>query len=147
MEAHYIAFTHANEPEHELLRVYPAELRRQYVPMATEETKTFGKYEVNVMKMEYSTSDCIVRLGCCKGVPVLIDAVLVILKTLHPLEDIEATFQPANVKLGGSCIADVSDVNEWKKLVYFFFPNILTTNSMTSLNFPHVSCQRIIAEH
>ena len=60
MEAHYIAFTHANEPEHELLRVYPTELRRQYVPMATEETKTFGKYEVNVMKMEYSTSDCAV---------------------------------------------------------------------------------------
>lgn len=109
--------------------------------------KTFGKYEVNVMKMEYSTSDCIVRLGCCKGVPVLIDAVLVILKTLHPLEDIEATFQPANVKLGGSCIADVSDVNEWKKLVYFFFPNILTTNSMTSLNFPHVSRRRNFTEH
>ena len=39
MEGRYIAFTHANEPEHELLRVYPSELRRQYVPMATEQTQ------------------------------------------------------------------------------------------------------------
>ena len=149
MEGHYISFTHSNNSEREtvLLKVFPSELRRQYVPTPGQGTQNISGIECTIMRMEYTNSDCIVRIGCRDGVPVLFDAVLVILKTLHPLEDIEATFQPANVKLGGSCIADVSDVNEWKKLVYFFFPNIQTTNSMTSLNFPHVSCQRIIAEH
>jgi len=127
MDNHYIAFTHENEPEHELLRVYPSEVRRQYVPMATEQTQRISGFECTVMRMEATNSDCIVRLGCREGVLVLIDAVLVILKTLHPLEDIEATFQPANIKLDSSHL-DLSDANECKKMVQYFFPNILTTN-------------------
>ena len=77
--------------------------------------------------MEYTNSDCIVRIGCRDGVPVLFDAVLVILKTLHPLEDIEATFHPANIKLDNSHL-QLSDANECKKMVQYFFPNINVTN-------------------
>ena len=127
MEGRYIAFTHANEPEHELLRVCPSELRRQYVPMATEQTQSISGVECTVMRMVYTNSDCIVRLGCSEGVPVMFDAVLVILKTYYPLEDIEATFQPANIKLDSSHL-DLNDANECKKMVQYFFPNILVTN-------------------
>ena len=128
MDEHYITFADEDEPETVLLKVFPSELRRKYSLQNSNETTRIGVHAVLEMPLEYKQTDVIVRLGCCKGVPVLMEAVLVILKTLHPLEDIEATFQPANVKLGGSCIADVSDVSEWKKLVYFFFPNILATN-------------------
>lgn len=127
MDAHYISFTHSNEPEHELLRVYPSELRRQYVPTPGEGTQEISGIQCTVMRMEYTNSDCIVRLGCSEGVPVMFDAVLVILKTYYPLEDIEATFQPANIKLDSSHL-DLSDGNECKKMVEYFFPNILSTN-------------------
>ena len=131
MEGRYIAFTHANEPEHELLRVFPCELRRQYVPTPGEGTQTISGVECTVMKMEYTNSDCIIRLACSQGVPVLFDAVLVILKTYHPLEDIEATFHPANIKLDHSHL-DLNNANECKKLVQYFFPNILVTNKYGS---------------
>ena len=127
MEGHYIAFTHENEPEKELLRVYPTELRRQYVPMATEQTQLISGTECTLMRMEYTNSDCIVRLACSDGVFVLFDAVLVILKTYYPLEDTEVTFHPANIKLDSSHL-DLSDANECKKMVQYFFPNIVVTN-------------------
>ena len=128
MKGHYIAFTHEIEPEKELLRVYPTELRRQYVPMATEQTQLISGTECTLMRMEYTNSDCIVRLACSEGgVPVLFDAVLVILKTYHALEDIEATFQPANIKLDSSHL-DLSDANQCKKMIQYFFPNIVVTN-------------------
>ena len=127
MEGRYIAFTHANEPEHELLRVYPSELRRQYIPKATKQTQNISGIQCTVMRMEYAICDCIVRLACNEGVPVFFDAVLVILKTYYPLEDIEATFRPANIKLDSSHL-DLNDANECKKMVQNFFPNILVTN-------------------
>ena len=127
MEGHYIAFTHANESKHELLRVYPSELRRQYVPTPGQGTQNISGIECTIMRMEYTNSDCIVRLASNNGVPVLFDAVLVILKTYHPLEDIEITFHPANIKLDSSHL-DLSDANECKKMVQYFFPNINVTN-------------------
>ena len=99
MEGHSIAFTHAHEAQHELLRVYPSELRRQYVPTPGQGTQNISGIECTIMRMEYTNSDCIVRLASNNGVPVLFDAVLVILKTYHPLEDIEITFNPENIKL------------------------------------------------
>ena len=127
MEGHYIAFTHANESKHELLRVYPSELRRQYVPTPGQGTQNISGIECTIMRMEYTNSDCIVRLGSRDGAYVLFDAVLVILKTYHQLEDIEVTFQPANIKLDSSHL-DLSDANECKKMVQYFFPNINVTN-------------------
>ena len=127
MDNHYIAFTHENEPKHELLRVYPSELRRQYVPMPGDGTQFISGVECTIMRMEYVHSDCIVRLGSRDGAYVLFDAVLVILKTYHQLEDIEVTFQPANIKLDSSHL-DLSDANECKKMVQYFFPNINVTN-------------------
>ena len=127
MEGHYIAFTHANESKHELLRVYPSELRRQYVPTPGQGTQNISGIECTIMRMEYTNSDCIVRLGSRDGAYVLFDAVLVILKTYHQLEDIELTFQPANIKLDSSHL-DLSDANECKKMVQYFFPNINVTN-------------------
>jgi hypothetical protein len=79
MEGRYIAFTRANEPEHELLRVYPSELRRQYVPTPGQGTQNISPVEWTIMRMQYTNSDCIVRLGCSQGVSVLFDAVVVIL--------------------------------------------------------------------
>ena len=127
MEGHYISFTHSNEPENKLLTVYPSELRRQYAAMASEQTQNIQGTECSVMRMGYTNSDCIVRLGCSDAVPVLFDAVLVILKTYHALEDIEVTFHPANIKLDSSHL-DLSDGNECKKMVQYFFPNIVVTN-------------------
>ena len=127
MEGHYISFTHSNEPENKLLTVYPSELRRQYAAAPGQGTQNISGIECTIMRMEYTNSDCIVRIGCRDGVPVLFDAVLVILKTLHPLEDIEATFHPANIKLDNSHL-DLSDANECKKMVQYFFPNINVTN-------------------
>ena len=127
MDAHYISFTHVNDPEKKLLVVYPSELRRQYAAMASEQTQNIQGTECSVMRMGYTNSDCIVRLGCSEGVPVLFDAVLVILKTYYPLEDIEATFQPANIKLDSSHL-DLSDANECKKMIQYFSPNIVVTN-------------------
>jgi hypothetical protein len=128
MEGHYISFTHSNEPEHELLRVYPSELRRQYVPTPGEGTQEISGIQCTVMRMEYTNSDCIVRLGCSEGVPVMFDAVLVILKTYYPLEDIEATFHPANIKLELSSHRLNDSTENIKKMVEYFFPNILVTN-------------------
>ena len=127
MDAHYISFTHVNDPEKKLLVVYPSELRRQYVPMASEQTQNIQGTECSVMRMGYTNSDCIVRLACSDGVFVLFDAVLVILKTYYPLEDIEVTFHPANIKLDSSHL-DLSDGNECKKMIQYFFPNIVVTN-------------------
>ena len=127
MDAHYISFTHVNDPEHELLRVFPSELRRQYVPTPGQGTQNISGIECTIMRMEYTNSDCIVRLGSRDGAYVLFDAVLVILKTYHQLEDIELTFQPANIKLDSSHL-DLSDANECKKMVQYFFPNINVTN-------------------
>jgi len=128
MEGHYISFTHVNEPENKILTVFPSELKRQYVPMASEQTQDISGIECTVMKMEYTNSDCIVRLASSsEGVQVMFDAVLVILKTYYPLEDIEATFQPANIKLDSSHL-DLSDANECKKMIQYFNPDILVTN-------------------
>ena len=127
MEGHYISFTHVNNSEKELTRVYPSELRRQYVPTPGQGTQNISGIECTIMRMEYTNSDCIVRLGSRDGAYVLFDAVLVILKTYHQLEDIEFTFQPANIKLDSSHL-DLNDSNECKKMVQYFFPNIVVTN-------------------
>ena len=127
MDEHYITFADDDEPETVLLKVFPSELRRQYVPTPGQGTQNISGIECTIMRMEYTNSDCIVRIGCRDGVPVLFDAVLVILKTYHQLEDIEITFQPANIKLDSSHL-DLSDANECKKMVQYFFPNILVTN-------------------
>ena len=128
MDNHYIAFTHANEPEKELLTVYPSELRRQYVPMPGDGTQFISGVECTIMRMEYVHSDCLVRLGCSDGAYVLIDAAMIILKTLHELEEIEATFHPANIKLELSSHRLNDSTENIKKMVEYFFPNILVTN-------------------
>ena len=128
MEGHYIAFTHANESKHELLRVYPSELRRQYVPTPGQGTQNISGIECTIMRMEYTNSDCIVRLGSRDGAYVLFDAAMIILKTLHELEEIEATFHPANIKLELSSHRLNDSTENIKKMVEYFFPNILVTN-------------------
>ena len=57
MEGRYIAFTHANEPEHELLRVYPSELRRQYVPTPRQGTQNISPVECTIIQIASSDSD------------------------------------------------------------------------------------------
>ena len=47
MEAHYVSFKDENDTENELLRVYPAELRRQYLPESTD--RTTRKYNFKLL--------------------------------------------------------------------------------------------------
>ncbi len=128
MDNHYIAFTHENEPDHELLRVYPSELRRQYVPTPGDGTQIISGVECTVMRMEYNYSDCLVRLGSSEGAYILIDAAMLILKTFHEFEEIEATYHPANIKLELSSHRLNDSTENMKKMIEYFFPNILVTN-------------------
>ena len=53
MNGHYISFKDENNAENEILRVFPAELRRQYQPESTERTMSVGEFTVQVMHMVY----------------------------------------------------------------------------------------------
>ena len=121
MEGHYISFKDENDAENEILRVFPAELRRQYLPESTDRTAAVGDFTVQVMQMVYKLTDCIVHLRTKDGAICLSDAISVLLKDHDVLK---ATFMPCNVTIS----IDVDEIEQLKKMVHFMYPNIKNTN-------------------
>ena len=121
MEGCYVSFKDENNDETELLRVFPCELRRQYMPESTDRTMAVGEFTVQVLKMSYQTSDCIVRLRTKNGPEILSDAISII---LYEHEAVTASFMPSNVTIDVA----VDDIDHLKKLIYFLYPNITNTN-------------------
>ena len=121
MNGHYISFKDENSDATELLRVYPGELRRQYQPESTDRTMTVHNRAVQVMKMAYQMTDCIVHLRTKDGPVCLSDAISVI---LEEYDIVKATFMPCNVTID----VTVNDTEKLKKMVYFFYPSITNTN-------------------
>ena len=121
MEGCYVSFHDESNHSNELLRVYPSELRRQYMPESTDRTMAVGQQVVQVMKMSYQTTDCIVRLRTKNGPEILSDAISVI---LYEHEAVTASFMPSNVTIDVA----VDDIEHLKKLIYFLYPNITNTN-------------------
>ena len=121
MEGCYVSFKDENNDSNELLRVYPSELRRQYMPESTDRTMAVGEFTVQVLKMSYQTSDCIVRLRTKNGPEILSDAISII---LYEHEAVTALFMPSNVTID----VQVDDIEHLKKLIYFLYPNITNTN-------------------
>ena len=95
MQGHYISFESENDAGNEILRVWPAELRRQYLPQSTDRTMSVGNFTVQVMQMAYKVTDCIIHLGTPDGAICLVDALSVILEE-H--EVVTATFMPCSCK-------------------------------------------------
>ena len=121
MEGCYVSFKDENNDSNELLRVFPCELRRMYAPESTDRTMAVGQQVVQVMKMSYQTTDCIVRLRTKDGPEILSDAISVVLEQ-H--EVVKALFMPSNVTIDVA----VDDTELLKKLIYFLYPNITNTN-------------------
>ena len=107
-----MSFKDENNDETELLRVFPCELRRQYMPESTDRTMAVGEFTVQVLKMSYQTSDCIVRLRTKNGPEILSDAISII---LFEHEAVTALFMPSNVTID----CQVDDIEHLKKLIYF----------------------------
>jgi hypothetical protein len=125
MEGHFLMFSHVDDPDTELLRVYPVELARMHVPKASDQTQNINGVEVTVMKMEYSVTECIVNLRQTTGTPILIDAVPTILQQEHEFEDIQIRVMPADIVLQH---LDLHDANQLKQIIYSFFPSIEATH-------------------
>lgn len=121
MNGHYVSFKHENDAENELLRVFPVELRRQYMPESTDRTTEISGFQCGVMQMSYSTTECIVLLRTKNGPEILSDAISVILDQ-HDI--VKATFMPSNVTID----VQVDDTEQLKKLIYFLYPDITNTN-------------------
>ena len=121
MDGHYISFKLENDEENELLRVYPVELRRTYAPESTERTTEIAGFEVGVMQMAYKLTDCIVRLRTKSGPKMLSDGIGTI---LDEYEVVTATFMPADITIS----IGVDEEDLLKKQIFYFFPDILTTN-------------------
>ena len=122
MEGCYVSFKDENNDSNELLRVFPCELRRMYAPESTDRTMAVGQQVVQVMKMSYQTTDCIVRLRTKNGPEILSDAISII---LDQYEAVAACFMPSNVTID---IAPDEHIEHLKKLIYFFCPNIKNTS-------------------
>ena len=124
MQGHYISFKDENNAGNEILRVYPAELRRQYLPQSTDRTMSVGNFTVQVIQMTYKVTDCIIHLGTPDGAICLVDALSVILEE-H--EVVTATFMPCSVTM---CIdvTEEKEIEHLKKMIYFMFPNIKNTS-------------------
>lgn len=125
MEDHYISFKTENNDQSELLRVFPCELRRTYVPEATKQNITASGIEAFVMKMAYTTTECIVKLRSANGPNCLVDAIVAM---LDDHDTVNAHFMPCNVTVNVDC----SNTDYLKKLIYYFHPDILTTNKYGS---------------
>jgi hypothetical protein len=121
MESCYVTFKDEDNDANELFRVYPDELRRQYQPESTDRTMTVHNRAVQVMKMAYQMTDCIVHLRTKDGPVCLSDAISVI---LEEYDIVKATFMPCNVTID----VTVNDTEKLKKMVYFFYPSITNTN-------------------
>ena len=126
MDSHYISFisesliTEDGLPQ-ELLRVFPVEMRRQFAPIFVENTDSTS---VNQWKLVYSHTDTLVRLYRPDGPFVQLDGVEAI---LHNSDDaLNLTVQPANVNIDDVSFAD--NMNELKRLVLWFFPEIAVKN-------------------
>ena len=125
MEKHYVSFKSENNDQSELLRIFPYELRRKYQPLATKQKITVSGIDVFVMKMCYTSTDCIVKLRRPNGPNCLVDAIPSI---LHEHGTVNAIFMPCNVTINVACC----DTDYLKKLIYYFYPDILTTNKYGS---------------
>ena len=112
MEGCYVSFHDESNHSNELLRVYPSELRRQYMPESTDRTMAVGQRVVQVMKMSYQTTDCIVRLRTKNGPEILSDAISII---LYEHEAVTAYFMPSNVTID---VAD-DDIEHFEKVDLF----------------------------
>ena len=134
MEDHYVSFNIENNDQTEALRVYPCELRRTYAPEATNKTITVSGVEVFVMKMAYTSTECLAKLRSPNGPECLVDGISAILDG-HDM--INATFMPCNVKVNINC----SNTEHLKRLIYFFYPNILTTNKYGSNDLINIGTQ------
>ena len=134
MEGHYVSFKTDNNDQTELLRVFPCELRRMYVPEATKQKITVSGIDVFVMKMAYTTTECIVKLRSPNGSNCLVDAIPAILDG-HGM--VQATFMPCNVTVNVDC----SNTEYLKKLIYYFHPDILTTNKYGSNDLINIGTQ------
>ena len=127
MESNYISFKTDNNDQTELLRIYPCELRRTYQPEATKQKITVSGIDVFVMKMSYTSTECIVKLRRPNGPNCLVDAIPSI---LHEHGTVNATFMPCNVTVNVVC----SDTDYLAQLIHYFHPDILTTNKYGSNN-------------
>ena len=127
MEKHYVSFKSENNDQSELLRIFPYELRRKYQPLATKQKITVSGTDVFVMKMSYTSTECLVKLRRPNGPNCLIDAVPVL---LNENDMINATFMPCNVTVNVVC----SDTDYLAQLIHYFHPDILTTNKYGSNN-------------
>ena len=134
MEGHYVSFKTENNDETELLRIFPCELRRMYAPEATKQKITVSGINVFVMKMAYTTTECIIKLRSSNGSNCLIDAVPAILDG-HGM--LKVKFMPCNVTLNVDC----SNTEYLKKLIYYFYPDILTTNKYGSNDLINIGTQ------
>jgi hypothetical protein len=123
MDEHYITFADEDEPETVLLKVFPSELRRKYVPKSTKETTRIGLHAVLVMALEYTKTAVIVTKDTPNGASIHVDAIPLI---LDRLDSVKITFMPANVTFtmhGGDWLP-----NRLERYIYFFYPNIKETN-------------------
>ena len=126
MENCYITIAKTNQPEIELVRIFPLELRRIYLP-ASKIQYNENQDPVLVMDISYARTDCIVSMYTMDGPHVLIDSLELICSTC---DDYSVTFKPSDIKL--NFVVSDDGLNQLivilKKTIYFLFPNILTTN-------------------
>ena len=66
MENCYITIAKTNQPEIELVRIFPRELRRQYLPSSKIQYNDQNE-PVLVMDISYARTDCIVSLNTVDG--------------------------------------------------------------------------------
>ena len=123
MDSHYISFisesliTEDGLPQ-ELLRVFPVEMRRQFAPIFVENTDSTS---VNQWKLVYSHTDTLVRLYRPDGPAIQVDGLEVILNNSD--DAFGLIVQPANVDFQNQY-----SLNELKRLVLWFFPEIQVNN-------------------
>ena len=119
MEGSYITIaTATNKP---VIRVYPTELRRQYLP-ASKIHMNDENEPILVMMISYARTDCLVSLRTHDAPHVLVDSLESICSNC---DDFIATFLPSNVTIKFSKEEDM--ITDLKKMIYFMYPNVQTT--------------------
>ena len=129
MESCYITIAKTNQPEIEVVRIYPHELRRQYLP-ASKIQYNEQNDPVLVMDISYARTDCIVSMNTMNGPHVLIDCLEHVCSTC---DDYSVTFKPSDINFVISSDDVIHDLTiELKKMIYFCFPDILTTSKFST---------------
>lgn len=125
MEDCYITVADAGFPDLEIIRVYPTELRRQFLPLARKNFRVQNNNQNEPfldISIEYARTDCIVSLNTVDGPTVLIDCVEDICANC---DEFLVTFSPSHIKIK---FLKNEMIKELKKMLYFSFPDILTSN-------------------